>query len=125
MVHSSYNRNIFHLCSNHRSSPDIIHLIRKLLVHEPHLRMTASEILDRLSVIIDDIIPLRILDEPLQVKVWKLDCHESFFIFYKRINYLFQVVPECAKESTQKPKRVKLADKKEKVLPDKFTKVSC
>lgn len=33
-------------------------------------------------------------------------------------------MPECVKESTQKPKRAKLADKKEKVLPDKFMKVS-
>lgn len=62
-----------------------MHLIRKLLVYEPHLRMTASEVLDRLSVIIDDIIPLRILDEPLQVWCWKLDSHEDVLIFDKSI----------------------------------------
>ncbi|XP_065225823.1 serine/threonine-protein kinase 40-like [Planococcus citri] len=50
-----------------RTNPDIIHLIRRLLVLEPDFRMTAAEVMDKLSVIMRDVIPVGISDEPLQV----------------------------------------------------------
>jgi hypothetical protein len=54
--------------SNNRSSPDVVYLVRRLLVLEPHLRLTASEVLDKLSLILEDVLPSSISDEPLQVR---------------------------------------------------------
>ncbi|XKL61825.1 hypothetical protein PGB90_001658 [Kerria lacca] len=78
--------------SNNKFSPDVIYLIRRLLILEPQLRMTAHEVLDKLNVIMDDIIPMNIYDEPLQI------------------------VPEIKKERINKQKKYKYKDEKEKSL---------
>ena len=59
----------FNFYSNIRSTSDSVYLIRRLLVLEPHLRLTAFELLDKLTFILEDIVvPAYISDEPLQAR---------------------------------------------------------
>lgn len=65
------------ICFSNRTTPDIVHLIRRLLVLEPDFRMTAAEVLDKLSIIMEDVIPVGISDEPLQVSKFEF----GFFVY--------------------------------------------